>query len=76
MSRCNFKQSFKRNWLKVFETQMIPRILGGNPDCSLNHYKANGISLLIFVNFYTAVDTLLAEIHRNLLLTHRDMYSM
>ena len=74
MSRCNFKQSFKSNWLKVFETQMIPRILGGNPDCSLNQYKANGISLLIFVNFYTAVDTLLTEIYRDLLLTHRDMY--
>ena len=70
----NFKQSFRKNWTKVFQTPMIPRLLGGKPDKSLNHYHVNGVSLLIFVNFYAALDTLMAEIHGDLLLTHRDLY--
>ena len=69
-----FKQAFRNNWTKVFETPMIPRLLGGNPDSSLNHYHINGVSMLTFVNFYAALDTLMAEVHGDLLLTHRDMY--
>ena len=70
----NFKKSFRSNWSKVFQTPMIPRLLGGNPDSSLNHYHVNGVSLLTFVNFYAALDTLMAEVHGDLLLTHRDLY--
>ena len=69
-----YEQSFRKNWSKVFETPMIPDLLGGNPNRSLNHYKINGISLLTFVNFYAALDTLMAEVHGDLLLTHREMY--
>ena len=70
----SFKQAFRNNWSKIFETPMIPRLLGGNPDSSLNHYHINGVSILTFVNFYAALDTLMAEVHGDLLLTHREMY--
>ena len=69
-----YEQSFRKNWSKVFETPMIPYLLGGNPNRSLNHCKINGISLLTFVNFYASLDTLMAEVHGDLLLTHREMY--
>ena len=32
------------------------------------------MSILTFVNFYAALDTLMAEVHGDLLLTHREMY--
>ena len=70
----SFKQAFRNNWTKVFETPMIPRLLGGKPDSSLNHYHINGVPILTFVNFYAALDTLMAEVHGDLLLTHRDLY--
>ena len=51
-----------------------PKVIKRFAANDVNKCRINGVSLLIFINFYTALDTFMDEVYGNLLLTHRSVY--
>ena len=51
-----------------------PKVIKRFAANDVNKCKINGVSLLIFINFYAALDTFMDEVYGDLLLTHRSVY--
>ena len=51
-----------------------PKVIKRFAANDVNKCRINGVSLLIFINFYAALDTFMDEVYGDLLLTHRSVY--
>ena len=55
-------QSFAKRWkLKKIRRPRIPKVINKFAADDVERCKINGISLLIFINFYAALDTFMDE---------------
>ena len=52
----------------------IPKVIRKFAVEDVEKCKINGVSLLIFINFYAALDTFMDEVYGDLLITHRSVY--
>ena len=68
-------QSFAKRWkLNKIRRPRIPKVIKKFAADDVERCKINGISLLIFINFYAALDTFMDEVYGDLLITHRSVY--
>ena len=68
-------QSFAKRWkLNKVRRPRIPKVIKKFAADDVERCKINGISLLIFINFYAALDTFMDEVYGDLLITHRSVY--
>ena len=68
-------QTFAKRWKfnKITEPK-IPKVIKKFVNSGVENYKIIGVSLLIFINFYAALDTFMDEVYGDLLITHRSVY--
>ena len=68
-------QTFAKRWKfnKITEPK-IPKVIKKFVNNDVEKCKINGVSLLIFINFYAALDTFMDEVYGDLLITHRSVY--
>ena len=68
-------QTFAKRWKFNRTTEpKIPKVIKEFVNSGVENYKINGVSLLIFINFYAALDTFMDEVYGDLLITHRSVY--
>ena len=68
-------QSFAKRWKSnKINKPKIPKVIKRFAANDVEKCKINGVSLLIFINFYAALDTFMDEVYGDLLITHRSVY--
>ena len=67
--------SFMKRWkTNKVKKPTPPKVIKRFAANDVNKCRINGVSLLIFINFYAALDTFMDEVYGDLLLTHRSVY--
>ena len=67
--------SFMKRWkVSKVKKPTQPKPIKTFAVSDVENCRLNGVSLLIFVNFYAALDTFMDEVYGDLLLTHRSVY--
>ena len=67
------------SFIKRWKTNKVkkptpPKVIKRFAANDVNKCRINGVSLLIFINFYAALDTFMDEVYGDLLITHRSVY--